>query len=42
VLIFLFFIVLESPVTRPQKDRDRTGLRPQKTGPPVSVFQFQK
>ena len=37
-----FNLVFESPVTEPQKDRNRTGLWPRSGLFPVTVFQFSK
>ena len=37
----MFRLVFVSPVLRPIQDRDRTGKRPEKTGPVVLVFHFR-
>jgi hypothetical protein len=36
-----FRLVLESPVTRPQKDQDRTGLRPRTAGLSLSISKMK-
>ena len=35
-----FYLVFGSPVSEPEKDCNRTGPRPQKTGPVVRSFHF--